>query len=59
VLKPGGKWLYITYRQIHFMKPLLLREEKWKLDVEALEDPDGGGGFGYFGFVMSRYPDEK
>jgi hypothetical protein len=41
------------------MKPLLLREEKWKLDVEALEDPDGGGGFGYFGFVMSRYPDEK
>ncbi|KAK0120044.1 hypothetical protein ONS95_011458 [Cadophora gregata] len=54
VLKPGGKWLYITYRQPHFMKPLLLREEKWTLGVETLVDPDGAGGFEYFGFVMTR-----
>lgn len=53
VLKPGGQWLYITYRQPHFMKPLLLRE-KWSLKVEILEDPDGGGGFEYFGFIMTR-----
>ncbi|TVY84544.1 Endothelin-converting enzyme [Lachnellula suecica] len=54
VLKPGGKWLYITYRQPHFMKPLLTRENEWKLEVEALEDLDGGGEFDYFVFVMER-----
>jgi len=54
VLKPGGKWLYITYRQPHFMKPLLTREDKWSLEVETLVDPDGAGGFEYFGFVMTR-----
>ncbi|KAH7346475.1 S-adenosyl-L-methionine-dependent methyltransferase [Rhexocercosporidium sp. MPI-PUGE-AT-0058] len=55
VLKPGGKWLYITYRQPHFMKQFLLREDKWSLEVETLVDPDGGGGFEYFGFVMTRH----
>lgn len=55
VLKPGGKWLYITYRQPHFMKPLLIREDKWNLEVEVLEDPDGAGGFEYFSFIMTRH----
>ncbi|TQS34594.1 hypothetical protein Golomagni_05017 [Golovinomyces magnicellulatus] len=54
VLKPGGKWLYITYRQPHFIKPLLSRCA-WKLDVEALEDPNGAGGFSYYGFVMTKH----
>ncbi|PBP18577.1 Endothelin-converting enzyme 2 [Diplocarpon rosae] len=54
VLKPGGKWLYITYRQPHFMKPLLEREKKWTLEVQVLEDPDGAGGFEYFGFIMMK-----
>ncbi|KAE9370184.1 S-adenosyl-L-methionine-dependent methyltransferase [Stipitochalara longipes BDJ] len=54
VLRPGGLWLYITYRQPHFMKPLLTREKQWDLSVEALEDPDGAGGFDYFGFVMKK-----
>ncbi|PVH87678.1 hypothetical protein DL98DRAFT_544838 [Cadophora sp. DSE1049] len=55
VLKPGGRWLYITYRQPHFIKPLLLREDKWSLEVETLVDPDGAGGFEYLGFVMTRH----
>ncbi|TVY88070.1 hypothetical protein LAWI1_G003861 [Lachnellula willkommii] len=55
VLKPGGRWLYITYRQPHFMKPLLVRDDKWEVEVEVLEDPDGGGGFEYFGFIMKRH----
>lgn len=54
VLKPGAQWLYITYRQPHFLKPLLTREDVWDLSVEVLEDPDGGGGFEYFGFVMKK-----
>ncbi|MCJ1356786.1 MAG: hypothetical protein MMC33_006782 [Icmadophila ericetorum] len=52
VLKPGGLWLYITYRQPHFMKPLLAREDIWTLDVEILDD--GQGGFEYFGFIMRK-----
>jgi len=56
VLKPGGKWLYITYRQSHFMKPLLVREGIWDLEVEGLEDADGGGRFKYFAFIMTRLP---
>ena len=55
MLKPGGRWLYITYRQPHFMKPLLAREIKWELEVEVLEDTEGGGGFEYFGFIMERH----
>lgn len=54
MLKPGAQWLYITYRQPHFLKPLLLREELWDLDVEVLDDPEAAGGFEYFGFVMKR-----
>lgn len=55
VLKPGGMWLYITYRQPHFLKPLLSREGVWDLSVEILEDSEsGGGGFEYFGFVMRK-----
>ncbi|KAI9054370.1 hypothetical protein LZ554_001533 [Drepanopeziza brunnea f. sp. 'monogermtubi'] len=55
VLKPGGKWLYITYRQPHFMKPLLERAGKWKLEVHVIEDPDGAGGFEYFSFIMTKH----
>jgi len=52
VLEPGGKWLYITYRQPHFMKPLLVRESAWTLQVESLEAAPGM--FEYFGFVMTK-----
>ena len=55
ILKPGGIFLYITYRQPHFVKPALVRERKWSLDVETLEDgKGGGGGFEYFGYVMRK-----
>jgi SAM-dependent methyltransferase len=59
VLRPGGSWLYITYRQPHFMKPLLTREKQWGLSVEILEDPDGAGGFDYFEFVMAKHYEEE
>lgn len=52
ILKPGGRWLYVTYRQPHFLKPLLLRPDKWTMEVETLESV--AGSFEYFGFVMTR-----
>ncbi|OBT47239.1 hypothetical protein VE00_03458 [Pseudogymnoascus sp. WSF 3629] len=54
VLKPGGQWLYITYRQPHFMKPLLAREGSWDLSVEVLAED--AGAFEYFGFIMKKHP---
>jgi hypothetical protein len=59
VLKLGGQWLYITYRQPHFMKPLLVRDGTWELEVEVPEDPDGGRGSGYFVFIMSKLPSSR
>jgi EEF1A lysine methyltransferase 4 len=53
VLKPGGTWLYITYRQPHFLKPLLAREGVWTIQVETLEDAPGT--FEYFGFVIRKH----
>lgn len=52
VLKPGGRWLCVTYRQPHFLMPLLLRPEKWVIQVETLEG--AAGSFEYFVFVMTR-----
>ncbi|PMD54321.1 S-adenosyl-L-methionine-dependent methyltransferase [Hyaloscypha bicolor E] len=55
VLKPGGQWLYITYRQPHFMKPLLERKDSWDFAVKTLGDSQGTGEFDYFGFIMKRH----
>ena len=52
ILKPGGKWIYITFRQPHFVKPQLLRERVWELLVENLED--GPGTFEYFAYIMTK-----
>ncbi|KAI9704299.1 MAG: hypothetical protein M1836_007160 [Candelina mexicana] len=52
ILKPKGKWLYVTYRQPHFMKPLLLSGGRWELVVEDLQD--GPGSLEYFTFAMTK-----
>lgn len=57
MLKPGGQWLYITYRQPHFMRPLLAREDLWTLSIEELGE--GAGVFDYFGFMMKRHHDSN
>ncbi|KAK3640547.1 hypothetical protein LTR56_011886 [Elasticomyces elasticus] len=56
VLKTGGVWIYVTWRQPHFIKPLISREGVWSLDVEVLGG--GEGGFEYFGFVMKKLQKE-
>ena len=50
VLVPGATFLYITFEQPHFIKPLLARED-WELSVETLPDRQGGV-FEYFAYVM-------
>jgi hypothetical protein len=52
VLKPGGRWLCVIYRQAHFLMPLLLRPDTWVIQVETLEG--AAGSFEYFDFVMNR-----
>ncbi|KAI1334031.1 S-adenosyl-L-methionine-dependent methyltransferase [Xylariaceae sp. FL0016] len=50
VLKPSGAFLYVTYRQPHFVKPLLAGEGvNWDINVELLGASDGS--FGYHGIV--------
>ncbi|KAK9472767.1 S-adenosyl-L-methionine-dependent methyltransferase [Dipodascopsis tothii] len=51
VLKPGGRLLYISYRQPHFARPIIGREY-WELTQETIADPKGG--FDYFGYVMQQ-----
>lgn len=49
-------WLYITWRQPHFIRPLLAREDVWTVEVETLEPPEGGGGvFEYYGYVIRKH----
>jgi hypothetical protein len=38
------------------MKPMLERKDMWDLSVKVLGDPEGKGGFEYFGFIMKRHP---
>ncbi|GAA6002776.1 class I SAM-dependent methyltransferase [Rhodotorula paludigena] len=48
VLKPDGIFLYLTFGQPHFRRPLLAREG-WTLAYEEL-----GDGFAYYWFTMQR-----
>jgi EEF1A lysine methyltransferase 4 len=50
VLKPGGLWLYITWRQPHFIRPPIRREGVWRVEVEPIGE--GGGMLEDFGFVV-------
>jgi ubiquinone/menaquinone biosynthesis C-methylase UbiE len=52
VLKPGGVFIYITYRQPHFMKKMLIREGIW--DLQTIELKEDAGTFEYFSFVMTK-----
>ncbi|KAE8870876.1 hypothetical protein P3342_004054 [Pyrenophora teres f. teres] len=51
VLKDDGIFLYITYRQPHFIKPIVNRDGEWDLEMEVMGDGDS---FEYFGFVMRK-----
>lgn len=52
VLKDDGVFLYVTYRQPHFIKPILNRNMEWDLEMEVM---GGGDSFQYFGFVLKKH----
>jgi hypothetical protein len=52
VLKNDGVFLYVTYRQPHFVKPLLNRNDQWNLACETMSE--GGGSFDYYCFTLRR-----
>lgn len=50
ILKPTGVFLYVTFRQPHLIKPLLMCEgTNWDIEIEILGA--SGGSFGYSGIV--------
>ncbi|KAL0261229.1 hypothetical protein SLS55_004925 [Diplodia seriata] len=52
VLKPDGVFLYITFRQPHFIKPILNRDAIWDLDMEYLSDDKSS--FDYHAFILRK-----
>lgn len=55
VLKSDGVFIYVTYRQPHFIKPLLNCEAvNWDIEVDVLGD--SANSFEYFGFVVGKVP---
>jgi hypothetical protein len=52
VLKDDGVFLYVTYRQPHFIKPILNRNNEWGIEMEVL---GGGDSFQYNGFVLKKH----
>ncbi|KAK0287550.1 hypothetical protein LTR91_003004 [Friedmanniomyces endolithicus] len=52
VLKHDGVFLYITFRQPHFVKPLLNQGGLWDLTVEVLKE--GESSFDYYAFSMRK-----
>jgi hypothetical protein len=55
VLKQGGIWLYVTYRQPHFIKPLLEIGNHWSdIKVETISGTPGTGMFEYFGYILKK-----
>ena len=57
VLKDGGRFLYVTFRQPHFMTPLLNPEGLWTVHRQVLGD--NAGGFDYYGYLMRKAPIEN
>ncbi|KAL2270158.1 hypothetical protein VTJ83DRAFT_2342 [Remersonia thermophila] len=53
VLKDNGRFLCLTFRQPHFVKPLLNPEGLWDLDMQVLGD---AGAFEYYGYLIRKAP---
>lgn len=53
VLKDGGMFLYITFRQAHLIRPLLNPDGRlWDMEMQILQSEEGT--FPYYGYVIRR-----
>lgn len=52
VLEDNGVFLWVTFRQPHFMRPLLDRDRLWELHLEVLGGKEGA--FDYYGWVIRK-----
>lgn len=53
VLKPNAMFIYVTYRQPHFIKPLLnCGGVNWDMQVDTLGGSDSS--FDYHGFILEK-----
>ncbi|KAH6651300.1 S-adenosyl-L-methionine-dependent methyltransferase [Chaetomium tenue] len=52
VLSDDGIFLYVTFRQPHFMRSLLNQQGLWDLDLQILGGHNGG--FEYYGWVIRK-----
>jgi SAM-dependent methyltransferase len=52
VLKDDGVFLYITFRQPHFVMPLLDRNDLWNIQRQDISD--GPGTFDYYCFILTK-----
>jgi len=52
VLSDDGLFLYITFRQPHFMRPLLNADSLWDLDLQVLGGTNGA--FEYYGWAIRK-----
>ncbi|KAK3298654.1 S-adenosyl-L-methionine-dependent methyltransferase [Chaetomium fimeti] len=52
VLSDDGVFLYVTFRQPHFMRSLLNQQDLWDLDLQILGTNNGG--FEYYGWVIRK-----
>lgn len=56
ILADGGVFLWVTFRQRHFMEPLLKRVELFDLQLEVLGGK--GGAFDYYGWIIRKKGDK-
>lgn len=52
VLSDDGIFLYVTFRQPHFIRSLLNQRGLWELDLQILGGHNGG--FEYYGWVIRK-----
>lgn len=53
VLRDDGVFLFVSFRQPHFLRILLDGADLWDTTVDVLMDPDGTS-FDYHGFVLTK-----
>ena len=50
-MEDDGVFLYVTFRQPHFMEPLLNPDGLWDLSMQVL---GAQGSFNYYGYIIRK-----